>query len=337
VQHLLAAGPKDEPDGPTYKAAVLRFSQLLHLAPTKPNDSKTVGTVIIQYFHKLKREGRANTLRTSRNKLDPAIQEFGHVKVSDLKPYVVNDWLDKMTTWNTTSKHMGVSRLLAALNWAKSEGSIADNPIADMAKPESRQRGADMVIPAPLLSLLVEAANSQLAKLLTFLRETGCRPGEAIHAEAKHYRPGLIVFPWNPPPGAWRWKNAAKKKRDRIIYLTPALEELIRPSQPGPIFLTSRGKVWTENNLVISLITLRRKKVITDWCVANHFDSEKIMAYSFRHTYITRMLLAGCPIKLLADLCGTSVVMLERVYSHAHDDQEAMRKLFLHFSSQCPT
>jgi hypothetical protein len=44
------------------------------------------------------------------------------------------------------------------------------------------------------------------------------------------------------------------------------------------------------------------------------------------------MLTAGCPIKILADLCGTSVAMIEKTYSHAHDDLTAMRRLFLQFS-----
>jgi integrase len=332
VQHLLASGPKDEPDGPTYKAAVLRFSQLLNLKPAAPRDDCQVGALIIRHYHMLKCEGRASTLRTSRCKLDPAIKAFGHIKVADLKPYVVNDWLAEMTTWNTTTKHIAVSRLISALNWAKKTGLISTNPLDGMAKPEAIHRDANVVLPPALQSLLIAHASPALAHLLTFLRDTGCRPGEAVHAEAKHIRPGRIVFPWNPPPGEWRWKNAAKTKRDRVIYLTPALEEMVRDVPGGPLFRTTRGKTWTESNLVVSLIALRRKPPIMEWCAANQFDPSHIFAYSFRHSYITRMLLAGCPIKLLADLCGTSVLMIERTYSHAHDDHEAMRKLFLQFS-----
>jgi hypothetical protein len=46
------------------------------------------------------------------------------------------------------------------------------------------------------------------------------------------------------------------------------------------------------------------------------------------------MLKAGSPIKLLADWCGTSVAMIEQTYSHAHEDHEAMRRVFLQFSAR---
>jgi hypothetical protein len=58
------------------------------------------------------------------------------------------------------------------------------------------------------------------------------------------------------------------------------------------------------------------------------------VAYGLRHSYITRMLEAGCPIKVLADLCGTSAAMIERNYSHLHADLEALHRLFERFSGR---
>jgi hypothetical protein len=46
-----------------------------------------------------------------------------------------------------------------------------------------------------------------------------------------------------------------------------------------------------------------------------------------RHTFGTRAV-KEIPIKLLADLMGTSVAMVERVYGHTADDYAFMRKTF---------
>jgi hypothetical protein len=74
------------------------------------------------------------------------------------------------------------------------------------------------VLPEALQDLLIACANPELAKFLHLLRGAGARPGEVMHAECKHYHPeiGAIIFPWNPPPGEYRWKTARKTRRDRI-------------------------------------------------------------------------------------------------------------------------
>jgi integrase len=351
-QHLLAAGPKDEPDGRTYLAAVGRFSQIMHADELeRAEDTAPVSAVIVRYYHSLEREKRKNTLHLARTMLDPAIAEFGHVKVKELRPIVVSDWLAKMSDegkrerkgrekpWNSTTQNTALGVLARAFNWAKEQGIVTKNPVAGMAKPEKRVRGKEVVIPEALQDLLIATAHPALGKFLRVLRGTGARPGEVIHAECKHYRPEIaaLVFPWNPPPGEYRWKTAKKTKRDRVIYLSPELQALVEEEVKarggaGRIFLSPRGKSWNINNLVNRMTKLIRHKTIKKWCGEAGFSAGKIMAYGFRHSYITRMLNAGCPIKVLADLCGTSVKMIEETYSHAHDDLLAMRRLFLQFN-----
>jgi integrase len=340
-QHLLATGPKDEPDGPTYQRAVTRFAQVMHASELdRAEDNCLVSAVIARYYHSLDREGRAQTLHLARTMLDPAIAEFGHVKVKELKPIIVTGWLDKQKTWNSSSQNTAISVLSRAFNWAKEQGILARNPVYGMAKPEKLVRGKEVVLPEALQDLLIRLANAALAKVLRFLRGTGARPGEVIHAECKHYHKGIgaVVFPWNPAPGEYRWKTAKKTKRDRVIYLTPDLQTLVEGEiesrgGSGRLFITARGRKWNNNNLTNRVVQLARHKEVKQWCRKSGFDPGKIMCYAFRHSYITRMLVAGCPVKLLADLCGTSVKMIEETYSHAHDDLQAMRRLFMQFSA----
>lgn len=352
-QHLLAAGPKDEPDGPTYRAAVRRFSQIMHASEVeRAEDNCAVSVVIARYYHSLEREKRKSTLHQARTMLDPAIAEFGHVKVKELKPIIVSDWLAKMgderqrkprgriKPWNSSSQNTAISVLARAFNWAKEQGIITRNPVAGMTKPEKLVRGKEMVIPEPLQDLLIEVAHPSLGKFLRVLRGTGARPGEVIHAECKHYKQeiGALVFPWNPAPGEYRWKAGKKTKRDRVVYLTPELqamveEEIRSRGGVGRIFLTARRRHWNSNNLANRMVKLAGHECVRKWCKENGFDAGKVMCYAFRHSYITRMLKASCPVKLLADLCGTSVKMIEETYSHVHDDLQAMRRLFLQFNA----
>jgi integrase len=344
-QHLLAAGPKDEPDGPTYKLAIKRFAQLMHADEVEHvEDECRISAVITRYYRHLENEGRQASLDLARRLLDSAVLAFGHVKVRELKPFAVTDWLASRDTWNETSKSRAISNLITAFNWAKREGTITKNPIAGYKKPEEHVRGTEYVIPDELQAILIDEANPALARVLHVLRETGARPGEILHAECDHYRAdiGAIVHPWNPPRGKWRWKNGKKTKRDRIIYLPPESqaiveEEIARRGGRGRIFLTLRGKEWYARLLNDLLDILVKKAAVRKWCKKNHFDPDKILPYGFRHAYITRMLLSRCSVKVLADLCGTSIMMIERVYSHAHDDLHAMRQLALQFSSASPS
>ena len=348
-QRLLAAGPKDEPDGPTYKAAVLRFSQLMHADDVeRAEDNSLVSAIIVRYYHSLERENRKNTLHLARTMLDPAIADFGYVKVKELKPINVSDWLAKMAVrkssgrekpWNSSTQNTALGVLARTFNWAKAQGIITKNPVAGMAKPEKLVRGKEVVLPEVLQDLMIEVAHPALARVLRMLRGTGARPGEVINVDCKHYRPeiGAFIFPWNPPPGEYRWKTAKQTKRDRVIYLTDELRALVEKEIEarggiGRIFLTERRKHLNNNNLTNSVLKLARHKRIRDWCDKHGFDPGKIMCYGFRHAYITKMLKASCPIKLLADLCGTSVYQIEKTYSHAHDDMLAMRRLFLQFN-----
>jgi integrase len=339
-QHLLAAGPKDDPHGPTYKAAVERFSRLMHVGEAqRSEDGCAVSAVVARYYFLLEREGRVESLHQARVVLDPAIAAFGGVRVRDLKPVVVNDWLAGQKAWCSSTKHVAVGVLLRALSWAAKEGIVTKNPIAGMSKPEKLARGKEVVLPEALQDLLIGQANRELAKLLRVLRGTGCRPGEAVHADCGHYKRdlGVLLFPWNPPAGEYRWKTGRKTKRDRVVHLTPTLRELVEVEVDsaggrGRIFRTLKGVPWTPANLAKAMLRLADRKAVRAWCGANGFDSGKIMAYGFRHSFATRMLKANCPVKLLADLMGTSVLMIERNYGHLHDDHAAMQRLFLHFN-----
>ena len=59
--------------------------------------------------------------------------------------------------------------------------------------------------------------------------------------------------------------------------------------------------------------------------IANVKDCEErgIVPYSLRHFMITQRIMAGLSLRQVADICGTSVSMIEKTYWHLNDE---MRK-----------
>ena len=53
------------------------------------------------------------------------------------------------------------------------------------------------------------------------------------------------------------------------------------------------------------------------------FEERGIVLYSLRHFMITQRIMAGLSLQQVADMCGTSVSMIEKTYWHLNDE---MRK-----------
>lgn len=345
-QYLLASGPKDEPDGPTYKLACIKWGQLMSgQRPCESLNDTTLGIVISSHVFRLSAAAKddprkAEALRSARTFLDPIEATFGQTRVCDLRRGSLYDWIASQTTWGATTKAMAVGKLQAVLNRAIEDGTITDHPLRRLKDaPRVQARGAGYVLHRELAELVFNLAGDALARILRFLHATGARPGEALNAQAKHYRPELhaIVFPANPPSGEWAWK-CARHGKQRVIFLPPELEPFIaeqakaRPS--GYLFVTHRGKRWSDRHFPTSVRRTRQRPAVVAWCKAHNADARCVLPYAFRHTFMTERLAQGCPIKVLADLCGTSVRVIERHYGHVHDDLPAMYRLFLLFASR---
>jgi hypothetical protein len=236
-QHRLADGPKDEPDGPTYRAAVKRFAEILHCAEAdKAEDDNLVITILDRYAVHLKNAERARSLEMFENVAGPAVAEFGGLKYKELKIMHIQAWLDKMgqargeikggrarkasgrvKRWGNTMKGLAVDKLQAAFSWAEQQGMISRNLLDGRAKKSlgikrRGSRGRDYVIQPGEHAKLCSVAKPYFVDLLTFLHGTGCRPGEVYNATAKHYdrKLGAIVFPWQAQPPDYVHKTAQK-------------------------------------------------------------------------------------------------------------------------------
>jgi integrase len=350
-QHCLAAGPRDEPDGPTYLRAVKRFAELMHCAQAdQAQDGNLVITILDRYAVHLRNKGRTGSYNIFKDRLATAILEFGQIPIRDLKAMHVTAWLDKMQQgrvvkvgrkgrqyerfcrWGPTSRRMAAQALLTSLNWAVKQGMITKNPLTKEALDLDRVvgRSQDYVVRPGEHEALVTLAKSYFGELLAVLAATGCRPGELYHATAANYDESLqaLVYKARPEDDMYVHKTARKTGKDRVIYLPEpeavVVARLVTKYPRGPLFRSGSGKRWNDQAVYEHLKRLRRRLKLTG----------KMIPYSYRHTYATHWLLSGRSIKVLADLLGNSVAMLEKHYSHLEVDPAVMRKLACDFAGE---
>lgn len=338
----LADGPDDAPKGKTYLAALARFQELMQVNQADTADQgNTVRVVVDLYGQHLERNGQVGTLRILLATLTPAMEQFGDKTFDELKPVHITSWLAKMAEPHDTKKHKGVKwgptyqnialrTLVAAFNWAKGQGIISghclQNPKAVVIRGRKRSRGQEAYIPEATWKKLIEKVgetNYGFAEILRFLHGTGCRPSEAYNVEARYYHAAdkCVVYPGHPGPDDYVWKNARRTGKDRVVFLSDELakmvEERIKQHPEGPIFRTNRKSKWVQESMSVNLRWYSKRLEL----------SPVPTAYGFRHTYATDWLLNGGSIKVLADLIGTSVGMIERHYGHIMVDKDRVRSI----------
>ena len=161
------------------------------------------------------------------------------------------------------------------------------------------------------------------AVLLRLLEHTGARPGELYNATAADWDAelGAFVYHANDEPekeGGFTHKTARKGK-DRVLFVSdPELREVVeffcRKYTEGPILRNIVGEPWTDGAVHWRLGELKKKFGLRS----------EVTPYSYRHTSITNMLVAGQPPALVAEVHGTSVQMLQRHYGHLDGHKQAM-------------
>ena len=56
------------------------------------------------------------------------------------------------------------------------------------------------------------------------------------------------------------------------------------------------------------------------WFEIEDREARDLVPYSLRHIMITQRIMSGLNFKQIADMCGTSVMQIERTYYHLNDE-----------------
>lgn len=258
-----------------------------------------------------------------------AAAAFGGVRAAELKPLHVNQWANGLhprrvrrggtaetiqAPWGPTTRHNAITAVKVAFRWARRQGLIRENPIADLAKPTPRRREA---IPTgdQVEGVLDATRDREFRDLVLAIGETGCRPGEVA---------GVTAAMVDLDAGTWTVPNKTRRRTGeptRTVYLTPVMVELSRrlvEARPddGPIFRNTRGNPWTRHAVACRFGELKRKLGMGPEAAAN----------ALRHLYITDALERGVPIPELAELVGhRDATMILRVYSKLSERREHLK------------
>lgn len=235
----------------------------------------------------------------------------GKTSSADLRPMHLTAWVASKE-WSNTTRRGAITAVKRAFEWARRQGMIPDNPVADAEKPPAARREG---IPdrAEVERILEAIADRQFKDLMLAIHDTGCRPGEAAAVTAKD-----VDF----KAGTWTLagKTEHKTGRKRVVYMTPRVAEicarLCRDNPRGPIFRNTRGNPWTRNAMACRFDELRRKGIA----------SKDGTAVAFRHLFITDSLEKEIPVATVAELVGhVDTGMIQRVYSKLSQRQAYLK------------
>lgn len=315
VRHRLADGK------PAKRAALKRLGELLagQGRGDAPAEVLPVVGLVTLYLEDLRRrkeskdvaeQAKADAVR----RMAGFVEMHGDLPADQLRPHHVQAWLDTRTTWGATSRHDGVGAVRSVFRWAKAQGHLERDPLDGMKKPQRKPKREAIPEPGDVERAFAAIVTPELADLLTFVYETGCRPKEARTLEARHLDIGRGIAVQADH------KTAKKTRKKRVIYLTGRAAEIaarLAAAHPeGAIFRNSRGNAWTHNAVGLAVRRIRERTGL----------GPEMVAYAFRHGFATDALARGVSPAFVAEMMGHADLRMLATYSHLSEQHEALRE-----------
>jgi integrase len=226
------------------------------------------------------------------------------LKITNVQPYHLTQWVDGKPDWVGTTKNDAISTVQRAFRWAAKQGLIHQNPVPDVQKPRKTSR--EIYYNSDDWKKIKEHLKGEFGDLINFCFETGCRPMEArtLQAHQVDLERHMAVF----PPSENKTHLGP-----RVIFLNDAALEIVnRLATEGLVFRNANGDAWTKDSIKCRFQRLKDKVGI-----------ERLIAYGFRHTYITDALKNGIDSVTLAQLVGhADTSMISKVYGHLAKNPE---------------
>ncbi len=307
-QHFKALGGAAFLDFDAAKNAALVFGASIH-GDVDVKAASTLAELAALYVADLtQRSGEAVGLEAQQRfalKLDG--HALGKTKLDKLKADAIEAWRDGLTRENGKpmadgSKNRHMAGVVAALNYGVEKAYLPENATRHwrhIGRLKEQTENERYLTPAQRNTLL-DALPAELRPLLTMLKLIPLRPGAAAH---------LTVGAFNPHTRELRIKK--DKTGPRTITVGNAVAAHIlahsKDKLPGALlFPGDGGKVMPRQAWGDAIRHAREALGLpADTC-----------GYSFRHSGITDLLLAGVDALTVAKLSGTSIRQIDRTYGH---------------------
>jgi integrase len=335
-QIILEKGPKDEPTGPTYRAALKRFSEEMELAAVaKPGAVLTVKAVLETYFRDNADQLAPNSVQIRRLSARLFIDRFPGLLINELAAEHVKTFIregrvkgansPRSKPWGPTTCRIRRESLVTMFLWAVDEGLLPSNPFTRRDRERFTTRARDRIVTPDehqrVLTFLNNRTHHKFTSVVIALENTGARISELISARVQDWRDdiGAIVYYSDQVrrKDEYRHKNAAKK--DRVIFFTGEalgmVRWLIEHKRPEDhIFTGRRGNRFTLSGCVCNF-----------YRIGQGIGCRHITAHAYRHTFATRWLSRDSNIDQLAECLGNTPETIRRTYSHLLKDPIGLR------------
>lgn len=296
------------------REAFRRYAELSDNADDIPSTSSITGKDVCDlYAEHAKRRIKPGSARV----YNALLCEFGktvlRIDANRVAPKHLTDFLDSKTTWGPTTKSEAATLVKSAWAWAKREHRIANNLMIDIKKERRLRR--DVVPQDVEIARLFDFLEPSAKEILSFVYESGCRPGEA--RMIRHHHVSRVNREIRFRIG--EDKTSAKTGKARVIHLSDnafAVIEKLYVARPHgePLFVNTRGHQWTMGALEGAVRRARTRGGISDSAVP----------YALRHLWATDALAKGVPIATVAEMMGNSPEIVAKHYSHLSDKKSLL-------------
>ncbi len=226
--------------GPDEEDAFRQYHQLMGQPREQVVPPESLVAIIDAFLEWTQKNRSPDTYEWYRYRLQRFVNKYPEMKVSALKPFHVEEWVDDYDIAQTTRRNYFRS-IKRCLTWAKRQGRIDSNPLDALDIPGAERK--DVYVPLyEFERLLTFVPDERFRELLITTYQTGCRPQESLRVIADWVdgKNGRWVFPQEKSKG---------KKSPRIIYLNDVAlsisQQLVENYPSGELFRNSRGSAWT--------------------------------------------------------------------------------------------
>lgn len=232
--------------GPDKEEALLQFHALMAQPKDQRAVPKTPEISLVEladcFLDWVQRRRAPDTYEWYRHRLERLCRKYPQMMAKSLKPYHVDDWVGDYVLSQTSQRNY-LRAAKRCYRWAKQQGYLDENPIAEIEVPSAI--GKETAISQQEYErLLAYCRNEEFRNLLTVTWETGCRPQELLRVEARHV--DLARQRW-----VFRQSESKTKRASRVVYLTGTAARIAQSQMErnatGPLFRNANGRRWTKD------------------------------------------------------------------------------------------
>jgi len=319
-------------------AALNELNTDTYIEPSKMTVARWMDTWLKEYkYHSVKPHTYESYYSMAKCHIKPRL---GQTRLKDLRKDMVQRFVNDLFTEGKGPSYVeSVFRVLnGALKEAVDGDLIAKNPATGVRMPRKEKQEMRILTPEEQLRFIETAKLYDLGEVFILMLGTGMRIGEALaltwddinfeNAEIRVNKTQTEYIDPHEKKPKLRLSYGTPKTQSsyRTIPLLPQLVEMLKDHREKQNAQASEmGSAYTDNNLVFcarfgtGLWKCNMQYKLMQICQKANIDG--LHSHCLRHTFATRGLENGIPLKVMQELLGHSKIsMTADTYSHVLPD-----------------